>query len=253
VPVFFGDTALNAWRDIVRAVHDRGAGIVPQIWRAPVSMDPGTGTLPSERRLDLLNAYSRAAEQIRLAGFDGVEIQSGGKHSADLFVSAGHEGSFAVEVLRILRKAVGDDFPIILRVSEWRRSDGHTPIARSDEELATLLRPCAEAGVSVFHLDTATFDSLPYSGSFTDNRPLASRVRELTGRPVIAVGSIAVNDPALTLTNLQRLALSVERDDINLLALGRAHLADPEWVEKFRSGRLGEALPYDESLRGTLR
>lgn len=253
VPVFFGEAALAGWRDIVQSVHDAGAAIVPQVWHAHLKPDPDTGSIPPEDVAQLLRAYAAAAAAIARAGFDGLEIQGGGKHTADLFVAADGGEPLAAAVIRTVREAAGDDFPVILRVSEWRRSDGRTPFAQGDAELAALLRPCAEAGVSVFHLDTAAFDVLPYGGAFAGDRPLAPRVRELTGRPVIAVGGIAVADPAVTLGNLETLARAVEREEIDLLALGRAHLADPAWVEKFRTDRLAEALPYDESLRGTLR
>ncbi|MFD2251288.1 12-oxophytodienoate reductase [Pseudochelatococcus lubricantis] len=252
VPVFFGEAALAAWREIVHAVHDAGAGIAPQIWHAHLKPDPDTGSIPPESVAQLLHTYVAAGAEIARAGFDGVEIQGGGKHTADLFTTTGDGEPLVTAVVRSVRREVGDDFPIILRVSEWRRSDGRTPLAQSDAELSALLRPCADAGVSIFHLDTAAFDVLPYGGAFAGDRPLASRVRELTGRPVIAVGGIAVADPAVTLGNLETLARAVEREEIDMLALGRAHLADPAWVEKFRTGRLAEARPYDESLRGTL-
>ena len=76
-----------------------------------------------------------------------------------------------------------------------------------------------------------------------------------TGLPVIAVGSVGVSapfrgaadeagQPSLTLAPLVEL---IERGEFDLVALGRAVLADPAWASKVAAGRLSEIRPYDKS------
>lgn len=56
--------------------------------------------------------------------------------------------------------------------------------------------------------------------------------------------------PSLSLAPLVRL---VERGEFDLVAMGRAVLADPEWAVKVNAGRLTEVRPYDKSADAVLR
>ena len=96
-------------------------------------------------------------------------------------------------------------------------------------------------------------------------RTLAGWTRHLTGLPVIAVGSVGVaapflgvsddgkspaeSQPTLTLAPLVDL---LTRGEFDLVAVGRAVLADPHWGAKVADGRLAEIRPYDKSADATL-
>ena len=104
-------------------------------------------------------------------------------------------------------------------------------------ELEAFLTPLAAAGVSIFHASVRRYWLPAFAGS---DRTLAGWTRHLTGLPVITVGSVGVAvafrgtaeeavQPSLTLAPLVDL---LERGEFDLVAVGRAVLADPEWAAK---------------------
>jgi 2,4-dienoyl-CoA reductase-like NADH-dependent reductase (Old Yellow Enzyme family) len=162
---------------------------------------------------------------------------------------------FPLEVVRAVRAAVMPDFPIIFRFSQWKGEDYTARIAETPEELARILRPLAEAGVDIFHASTRRFWDAAFEGS---PETLAAWTRQLSGKPVIAVGSVGLDKPftprEVTTTvadqsvlagQLVALEAGRRRGDFDLIAVGRALLADPDWAHKVEAGR-GDIVPFSQ-------
>ena len=90
---------------------------------------------------------------------------------------------------------------------------------------------------------------------------LAGWTKKLTGRPVITVGSVGLDNDFINglfqreragTSDLDTLLGMLERDEVDLVAIGRALLVDPEWATKLRNGRLTELLPYTAEALATL-
>ena len=85
---------------------------------------------------------------------------------------------------------------------------------------------------------------------------LAAWTRKLSGLPVIGVGKVSLNLPMDkayddTLDSVVDPSPSidlVEQGEIDLLAIGRGLLANPDWVALVRSGRWQELKPFHKSL-----
>ncbi|WP_287003979.1 NADH:flavin oxidoreductase [Sphingobium sp.] len=290
VPAFFGQAALSAWADIAEMVHAAGALIVPQLWHVgairrpglePDPMWPGVG--PSAVKVDgeevvramdhadikdVIASYARAAANAELHGFDGVEIHGAHEYLIDQFLwsktnhrqdayggSIENRVRLAVEIINAIRSAVSADFPILFRFSQWKIQDYDARIAENSDELAALLRPIANAGVDIFHVSTRRFNMPAFEGS-PDG--LAVWTRKLTGKPVIAVGSVALKkayaiaqlrggeDPTAEPADLSAIEQQVADGRIDLVALGRPLLADPQWPKKVFENRLSEINPFDK-------
>ena len=113
------------------------------------------------------------------------------------------------------------------------------------------------AGVSMFHVSTRRYWLPAFAGS---DRTLAGWTRHLSGLPVIAIGSVGVatqfqaspDEDALPTLTLAPLVELLRRGEFDLVALGRAVLADPEWARKLTDARLTEIRPYDKSASSVL-
>jgi 2,4-dienoyl-CoA reductase-like NADH-dependent reductase (Old Yellow Enzyme family) len=162
----------------------------------------------------------------------------------------------SAEIVAAVRAATGPRFPIAFRFSQWKGADYNARIAEDPAELEAFLTPLADAGVSIFHASVRRYWLPAFDGS---DRTLAGWTRHLTGLPVITVGSVGVAaafrgaeeaaQPSLTLAPLVGL---LERGEFDLVAVGRAVLADPEWAAKVVDGRLSDIRPYDKSADATL-
>ncbi|MVU76957.1 12-oxophytodienoate reductase [Nocardia sp. ET3-3] len=220
------------WREIVAAVHTEGVPIFAQL------MHGGAGVVESERTVA---DYVAAAGQARRAGFDGIEI-----HGAHGMLPA--RAGFVAELVGAVAEAVGPAVPIGYRFSQWEVGRYDERMARTPAALEAVLRPLVEAGVAVFHPSTRRFDEpeFPELGGAGGELGLAGWTKVLTGRPVITVGSIGLSKVGEAAMSLRPLVRRFERGEFDIAAVGRAVLANPDFVELVRDGRTGELVPYDE-------
>jgi 2,4-dienoyl-CoA reductase-like NADH-dependent reductase (Old Yellow Enzyme family) len=152
---------------------------------------------------------------------------------------------FPAEVVAAVRAAVGTDFPIIFRFSQWKQTDYAATIADDPDELRELLAPLVDAGVDVFHPSTRRH----YKPAFPDADPALSLpgwTKRVTGVPVIAVGSVGLETEftpgragaRIPPAPVDRLLDQFEAGEFDVAAIGRALLADPTWVNRLRDDAL---------------
>ena len=119
-------------------------------------------------------------------------------------------------------------------------------------------KPLIDAGVDIFDCSQRRFWEPEFGAS---DMNFAGWVKKLSGRPTVTVGSITLSQEFLTtavkgvgaeVVGLGRLIEMLERGDFDLVAVGRAILVDPNWVEKVRRGALDELLPYTPEAMRTL-
>lgn len=293
IPHFFGAEALKGWEKVTAAVQASGARFIPQLWhvgevrRLGMPSDPSVpGYGPREIAEngavavkamnagdieEIVASYARGARTAREMGCDGVALHGAHGYLMDQFFwpeSNNRKDDFggtmerrsrlARLVVAAIRDAVGPEFPIVFRFSQWKMTDYDARIAETPEELAILLRGLAAAGVDLFDVSTRRFWEPAFDG---DPRSLAAWTRALSGKPVMAVGSIGLDQPHHSkffrdkaqidakVTDLDQLLAAMARGDFDLAAVGRAILADPQWAEKVRSGRMAEIRAF---VRGDL-
>ncbi|MEC3954104.1 12-oxophytodienoate reductase [Nocardia sp. CDC153] len=238
--------AVTAWKRIVDAVHAERVPIFAQLMREQTS---GSRPVETERTIA---GYVAAARQARVAGFDGVEI-----HAAHGLLPT--RSSFGVELVAAVRAELGPTVPITYRFSQWRIDRYDDRVAETPADLEAMLRPLAEAGVAAFHPSTRRFDEpgFPETGGPRGQLSLAGWTRAVTGRPAIIVGSIGLakrGDAAEAVDSLVPLLRRFERGEFDIAAVGRAVLANPDFVDLLRTGRAGDLVPYDEHRhKATLR
>ncbi|MEO5330691.1 MAG: NADH:flavin oxidoreductase [Magnetococcus sp. YQC-5] len=286
-PVLFGAAALQGWREVIQTVHAAGGRIMPQIWHVgeihrlgepPNPEFPGVGpsdVVEGDRLLvralteadihRLIDGYASAARNAKEIGFDGVEIHGAHGYLIDQFLwertnrrSDRYGGSFdrrlrfAVEVTVAVRAAVGPDFPVVFRFSQWKPQDYGARLAESPAALSDLLMPLKEAGVTIFHASNRRYQEPEFPGS---NLNLAGWTKMITGCPTITVGSIGLDSESWSGANPAGITPLLERlgrHEFDLIAVGRALLADYAWARKIREGRSADLLPYTKEALKTL-
>jgi 2,4-dienoyl-CoA reductase-like NADH-dependent reductase (Old Yellow Enzyme family) len=289
VPFFHGES-LAGWLKVREAVHSAGGRIFPQLWHTgsfrqswmPPLGVPGFG--PSENLNSFTNhpeptqamsdndigevieAYAQAAGDAQRLGFDGVEIHAAHGYLIDEFFwertnrrtdrfggSRRDRTRFAVEILHAIRRRAGPEFPVSFRFSQWKQQDYMVKLADTPGELAEIIEPLVDASVTVLHASSRRF----WEPAFPDENDLtiAGWTKKISGLPVIMVGGAGLDRPGLKEAmpaSLEVLEKPLARDEFDVLAVGRALLADPEWVLKAREGRMSECRPYTKALLETL-
>jgi len=217
---------------------------------------------------EVIQAFAKAALEAKKLGFDGVEIHGAHGYLIDQFFwdrtnirkdqyggkSIAQRVRFGVEVVQAVRNAVGSDFPIDFRFSQWKLGDYKAKLAHSPLELESFLEPLAKAGVDLFHCSTRRFWEPEFAGSSLN---LAGWTKKITGKATITVGSVGLDNDFVT-TMSQHFSPSQSQDKMNILlhsfqngefdlvAVGRSLLADPLWFQKVVEGRFDEIVLFSE-------
>jgi 2,4-dienoyl-CoA reductase-like NADH-dependent reductase (Old Yellow Enzyme family) len=295
---FFHGSALAGWSDVVTAVHNAGGAIAPQIWHSgsvksmtagdwepeqavespSALIGPGMsrGTaMSAEDIADTVAAFASAAADAKALGFDAVEVHGAHGYLVDQFFWAGtnlrkdcyggptlkERARFAAEVVSAIRAVVGPDFPLILRVSQWKQQDLSVRLAESPEAMAEWLVPLVEAGANVLHCSQRRFwtPEFPELDGETGLN-FAGWAKKLTGATTISVGSVGLaGDFIGTFTEegsepagIDGLVERMERDEFDLIAVGRALISEPDWASKVRAGRFGELQRFERAALAKL-
>ncbi|MEU1696668.1 NADH:flavin oxidoreductase [Streptomyces hirsutus] len=219
---------------------------------------------------DVVGAFAQAAADAERIGFDGVELHGAHGYLIDQFLWAGTNRradayggdpvartKFAADVVAAVRERVSPAFPVIFRFSQWKQDAYDARLAETPGELEAILAPLVAAGVDAFHASTRRYWLPEFEGSEMN---LAGWAKKLTGRPAITVGSVGLNGEfqeafqgrGAELGSLDNLLDRLERDEFDLVAVGRAVLQDPQWAAKVLGGRIDELAPYDAASLKTL-
>ncbi|WP_131784407.1 NADH:flavin oxidoreductase [Protofrankia symbiont of Coriaria ruscifolia] len=221
---------------------------------------------------DVVLAFAEAAADAERLGFDGIELHGAHGYLIDQFLwdstnqrDDAYGGDivsrtrFAAEIVAACRRVVSPGFPVFFRLSQWKSGSYDARIAESPEDLDRLLVPLVDAGVDVFHASTRRY----WLPEFEDSQlNLAGWVKKLTGKATVTVGSVGLDNEfgqafvpngRSGVDDIDALLERIEQDEFDLVAVGRALLADPEWTTKILSGRADELVPFRTEMLGTLR
>jgi len=265
---------VESWKLVTDAVHEPGAQAAIQLFhtgrfshpsfingRTPVAPSPikaeginvftGSGFVePRELSRDeinsLVNDYANAAGKAVAAGFDAVEIHGAhgylpwefthevaNKRKDEYGGSLKNRMRFPTEIITAVRNTVGHDFTILYRYSDFSRDCPDNRMS-SLGEFERAMEMLVSAGTDILHISTSD----AFAPAYGTDMPLALIAKAHTGVPVIAVGGVTRGEQAEKLCAM----------GIDLVAVGRALLADPQWLEKTAEGRDNEIALFTEDM-----
>jgi 2,4-dienoyl-CoA reductase-like NADH-dependent reductase (Old Yellow Enzyme family) len=218
----------------------------------------------------VIEGFAKSAGYAKALGFDGVEIHGAHGYIIDQFFWDGtnaredaYGGSiekrnrFAVEVVEAVRGAVGPDFPILLRFSQWKQQDFAVKLAQDPQELERFLVPLVRAGVDIFHCSTRRFWEPEFPDTDSDLN-LAGWTKKISGCPTITVGSVGLSEDFINAyrgkgaetAGIERLLEMMARGDFDLVAVGRALIVNADWPNRIRAGH--PVAPFEPTALQTL-
>jgi len=261
------DSVIPDYKRLASALHPYGTRVFVQLNHAgglsgsadgvravvapsPIDTELGVDT-PHELSVGEINeiiaAFALAAERVRAGGLDGVEIHAGHGNLVQQFLSpltncrddeyGGNRQrrmAFALEVVRVVRAAVGDDFPVGIRISVEEDLPGGLDVDDACWCVPRLVRAADLDYVNVTTGSDTSAVSLPhhYAPMYVPSqhmRPLARAITEVVDVPVLCVGRIT--DPR----DAEDILAS---GDAHLIGMTRALIADARLPEKAAAGHL---------------
>ena len=225
-----------------------GEAVAPSV--LPCFWNPGVVThkLSIEEIKRLVQAFEFAAKVVSEAGIDAVELHGHEGYLFDQFKTAlwnkrtdKYGGDldgrlrFSFEVIEAIKKGAGADFPVIYRFGLTHHLAG----GRDVEEGLEIARRLETVGVDALDVDAGCYETWYWPHPPTTQPPgcmvdMAEMVKKVVKIPVMAVGKLGY--PELAENVLQE-------EKADFIVLGRALLADPDWPNKVKAGRLGDIRP----------
>jgi 2,4-dienoyl-CoA reductase-like NADH-dependent reductase (Old Yellow Enzyme family) len=199
-----------------------------------------------ERIAEMIERFAQAARRAREAGFDAVELHGAHGYLLNQFLSpfsnhrddayGGNEENrkrFILEIIKAVRKSVGRDYPVWIRVSTDEMIHGGYDLSFMQRFAPQMV----QAGVDAIHCSVGVYSTpgnLSVASMDTDagfNLFRARAIKDVVTVPVIGVGRI--HHPQLA-------DEAIARGDADLISFGRQHLTDPDFINKAREGALDD-------------
>lgn len=296
IPNIHEPEAVEGWKNVVSKVHEVNGKIAPQVWHQGLARREGTGPHPEApsdspsgitfkgKRIyeepsladveDMVAAFVDSIVTAKEAGFDCVEIHGAHGYLVDQFFwdvmnvrsdryagSLASRAQFAAEIISEARKIVGPDYPIILRVSQWKQFDYDARLATTPQDLEAFFKVFVDAGVDCIHCSQRRYWEPEFPEIDGENGlNFAGWAKKLTGLPSITVGSVGLSSEFIGAfrgegSKTRPLIDVVERldkEEFDMVAVGRALLQDPLWAQKVKEGCLDEISDYSADALKTL-
>lgn len=273
---FRSEESIVEYKKFTDKIHEYGTKIIPQITHpgpesissffgvTPISssgylnsMYQKTRELKVEEIPNIISMYANTSYQAKQAGFDGIEL-----HCAHGYMLLGsflsplknkrtdeyggdlmRRARLLFEVVEAIKSKCGAEFPIILRMSGSEKIAGGNTV----ENMLQLIPELEKRGVDAFEISGGSQYELPnkimpsHGEECATNLKEALRIKEISHIPVLLVGKI----------NEAKLARSlVEEEKVDGIVLGRALLADADFVKKVKEGKDCQIAPCTGCLAG---
>lgn len=267
-PILTDDKYIPSLKKLTDALHEAGSKVVAQLvhmgryqfadFCGGEAIAPSVTTsryngyqvpraMTTQEVKDMVVYQAQAAERAKRAGFDAVEIQTNSGYLHGQFWSPltnlrtdEYGGSFenrirfTKETLYAVRKAVGPDFPIIIRLSGTdfvKGSCDHNDIANICEALDKTGTLDAISVTAGWHES-----SVPLVTMELENATYAYLGKNIKKR----VSCVVMQGMRMNIPTAETV---VERGDVDMAVIGRPLLCDPELVNKGMAGRYDEIRP----------
>ena len=261
VPGIYSDEQIVAWKKVTDAVHQEGGKIICQLWHVGrLSHHELLGNLPPlapsairaegkvprfrkpydipkemnlEEIQELIQEFTQAAKNAIKAGFDGVEIHGAHGYIIDQFNSDktnhrtdkyGGNLKQRLTLFKEITKSVIDEIGNNRTLIRFSAHTGEHPSYMWDDPekaIRTFLETFREVGATMIHPST-----LEFNRNVAEGKTMHQLVRKYWDGIIVGVGNLS---PSLS-------AKAIEEGTIDLAAIGRPFIPNPDLIERLKSG-----------------
>nr|WP_320024587.1 FAD-dependent oxidoreductase [uncultured Acetobacterium sp.] len=208
----------------------------------------------------IVTGFAESAKIVQAAGFDGVEVNTGYLLNTFMLASFNHRIDqyggdlqnrirIVMEILQIIKKACGKDFPVILRFSMKSYLKALERVALPQEEFAEMGRDIDEALEAAKILEAAGCDGFDVNAGWDDSSywaypptyfekgiylSLSEQLKKVVNVPILVAGRM--DDPDLA-------AIAFTEGKLDAVGLARPLLADPDYPDKVKNNQLMDIRP----------
>ena len=255
---------INRWKPLTDGVHEEGGAIALQLFHAgrysykalsgrdpvapsaiqsPINPDMPLA-LSHDDVLRTIRDFAEGARRAKSAGFDAVEIMGSEGYLVNQFMSPvtnqrtdewggsfEKRMAFSLQITKAVRKAVGDEYPVLFRMSGLDLVEGST----TEEETLKWAQELEKSGADILNIGIGWHESKVPTISMKVPRmkfvPVAESIAQSVSIPVVA--SNRINDP-------RDAEMILQKGTVQLISMARPFLADPKIITKAMEAKFDE-------------
>ena len=208
----------------------------------------------------LVEEFADAALRAKTCGVDMVEVHGSHGYLVSEFMSPlynmrtdkyGRDRAlFAIEIVQRIKEKCGADFPVIFRLN----ANEYSPKGITLDYAKEVARRLEAAGVNLLNVTGCNYDTVDYTvpNMYLEDEEedeyyrfvkLGSEIKKAVNIPIVSGGLLT--DPAIA----ERL---LEEGLLDMVFVGRQLIADPDWPNKVKSGRLEDIRPCCACMDGCI-
>lgn len=269
----------DSWKQVVDAVHSEGAKIFVQLMHAgalsqgnryseqtagPSAIKPkgeqlgfygGQGEFQTPEAIskadieNVIQGFATAAKHAQQAGFDGIEIHGANGYILDQFLtdytnqredeyggSVENRLRLVIQVTEAVRNAVGSEFPLGIRISQAKVNDADHKWSNGEADAEVIFSSLKQAGVDYIHIAEPDATAPAFGG---EGPTLVELAKKYGNTFVMANGSAGTPEAAASL---------LENGKADLVTIGKAALANQDWVKRTAKGEELEDFDFQKYL-----
>lgn len=261
------DCYIEGHKRLTDAIHAAGGKAGVQLWQGSIAvmMDPkakmyvvndmpfGEYTMPAitkEEIEEIIHCYGEAARRCAEAGYDCIEFHCAHNYLPHSFLSGGinhrtdeyggcleNRARFPLACIKAIRDNIPEGMPLFMRIDAM---DDNLENGMTIEDTIAFCKMAEAAGVDVLDVSrgniitaATVYEVPPIDVPNGFNIENAAKIRKETGMLTVGVGRINTASYAEEL---------LEEDKVDMVVMGRAQLADPEFVNKAQAGRVEDII-----------
>ncbi len=240
--------------------------MLPEIFK-PMASSPDMqqymkGQTPREMTIEEIQSeeerYAEACLRVITAGFDGIEIHAPHGYLLHQFLSPlsnkrtdNYGGSlenrmrFLVEITERTLETVKSVIPVGVRIS----ADEHMPKGLTLEEVKVIAKKLEDMGIAYLNISDGSYEALKYF--FPDNiehvkTVILKEAKELKDVLDVPVITPSIHDPVIA-------ERAISEGVTDIAELGRQSIADPDWPNKVKEGKIDDIRRCNRCLQCLMR